>query len=121
MATGKPCPIVYDSTLSTVPPDLDPTPDMTVDDDHHLSSLACTEIATAGTCRQLIDDLKREHQLIRDMLSSGYKSLVILPQLVQGWKDTGSVYGITMQDEDTIAGLPRFRGNSTLSCKPRES
>jgi hypothetical protein len=114
---GEPFPIVYDSTLWIPPHELGLTGDAPLNTDPHVVSVGWTEVASAAMCHQFLDGLKREHDLVREMLKNGYKSLVILPQVVRGWRDTGGVYSITLQDEETILGLPKYRGKRHYVCE----
>jgi hypothetical protein len=73
-----------------------------------------TEIASSDMATQFLDSLKHDHTLIREMLGSGYTSLIVLPQYISGWRN-GRLTHVRSQNEEIPFGAPRFRGKDDYS------
>ena len=108
VATGEPCRVLYDSTLSILPPELLSTaPSSTPARGQSLEVVSGSEpvlrtaLASPVLCQRFLDTLEHDHELIRQMLRSGYTSLVVAPQLVRGWKD-GRVHNMSVQEEEVL-------------------
>ena len=118
--SGEPCPVLYDSMLSAVPPELSGEPPVSLLERGPTQSLTVrAEAAPPLLQHQLSEHLQHQHQVVRDMLRSGYTSLVVVPQLIRGWKD-GRVHDMTIRDEGTVLQTwkPKGKGNFDR-CEPR--
>ncbi|GJE89270.1 ricin B lectin domain-containing protein [Phanerochaete sordida] len=123
--TENHCPVLYDSTLSIMPHELAvtstglaPSPASPPP-----QPVLHTNVATAEEYSQLIGCLELQHKVIRDMLSSGYTSLVVLPQLVRGCKD-GEIHDhsvVVRQQEDFIFPKRLKGADNWDTCKPKEA
>ena len=112
--TGNLCRVLYDSTLSIMPPELGgpltmPDPGFSVSSIPGAEPVIRTELAPPDLHRQFFDGLKHGHELVREMLKSGYASLVVAPQLVRGWKN-GRVHDIVVREEETVLRLWKLKG-----------
>lgn len=120
--TGVVCPILHDSALAILPPEL-PGSLITLEGQTQEPSaelMLRTEPASATTRRFFADSFKREHNMVREMLDTGYTSLVLAPRLISGWKVGVGLCDVTLRDEDFALGLPKFRGKKSFdTCHPR--
>lgn len=119
--TGAVCPTLYDSALAIPPPELAGSLSASIQPQFiSAEPMLRTETASATMCRLFADGFKREHNMIREMLNSGYTSLVLAPRLITGWKVGVGIHDVTMRDEDLAFGLPKFRGKKSFdTCNPR--
>lgn len=118
-ATGQLCPVLYDSTLSTVPSELARSSTNAVSPGQSAENgMLRSEVASAGLLEQFVHSLTQEHETVREMLGSGYAALVVAPQLIRGARN-GRVKDVSIQDEETVLGIQRLRdrGGSSI-CKP---
>lgn len=122
-ANGELCRVLYDSSLTIVPPDLAgppqaamPTPATGV------QKFLRTKSISNDVQRQFVENLRYEHEVIRDMLfKTGYTSLVVAPQLIRGWKD-GKIHevSVVVRDEEDALGVQRFRGKGMYNFEKCE-
>ncbi|KIP03459.1 hypothetical protein PHLGIDRAFT_237460 [Phlebiopsis gigantea 11061_1 CR5-6] len=121
--TGKSCPILYDSSLAIPPAEFAGPLQFTAQPDEIPDVLVLRHaLATEATCTLVADCLKREHAMIRDMLSSGYSSLVLAPRLITGWKTGLGLYDVIIRDNELALGsVPTIRGKGNFdTCSPRD-
>jgi hypothetical protein len=110
--TGEICRVLYDSTLSILPPELMGS---SVDSFAPLSPMPPqltlqTANATQVMYTQFKAGLSREHEMILDMLRNGYTALVVVPRLISGWQ-LGQVCKLSVASEDVELGI---RENQTM-------
>ncbi|GJE96796.1 hypothetical protein PsYK624_130020 [Phanerochaete sordida] len=114
-ATMEVCRVLYDSSLTILPPKLAgaPGPPMPVPAPAvGVQKFLRTKVVSGEDQRQFVESLRHEHEVMDDMLfKSGYTSLVVAPQLIRGWKD-GKVHevSVVVRDEEDALGVQRFRG-----------
>ena len=121
--TGDTCPILYDSSLAIPPVELTGSLQFVTQPEEVPDVLVLrTGLATEATCALVADSLKREHAMIRDMLNSGYSSLVLAPRLITGWKAGLGLYDIVIRDDELALGsMSTFRGKGSFhACTPPE-
>lgn len=117
-ATGGVCRILYDPTLSIIPLELSTQPLSAPATFAPPEPLLRTESASPSLRRQFFDKIERDHELIREMLGSGYTSLVVAPQLVRGWKN-GRVHNVVVQEEDEALRTWKLKGKDNFDyCRP---
>ena len=117
--TGKICPVLYDSTLSIMPPELGgqvaaPLPIPTAQPEFR------TEPAPLDLHTQLFDQIKHEHELIHDLFAMGYKSLVIMPQRIRGWRN-GRVHDTVVRDEESVLRCRKLQGHSSHDTSTKQA
>lgn len=118
-SSGEVSQVLYDSTLSILPPDISgPPPEPTATQESTQRLTLRTEPASAEHRRKFLDGLKYEHDLMHEMLNSGYTSLVVAPLVVAGWRK-GKVSQVKIADEESSFGLPKFKATTDYgTCKP---
>lgn len=121
----SPCRVLYDSTLSIMPPELGVPVSETASTRLQGSPavpppqlVLKTESASPILHHQFFAGVKHDHELIREMLKSGYTSLMIAPQLVRGWKN-GRVHDVTVREGETALRLWKLKGRGNFDlCVP---
>ena len=115
VTTDKPFSILYDSTEIILPEEYaGPRTEALPMSNSRQHLTLRTEVASMETGKLFEESLKSDHALIREMLQTGYTSLVVVPQSISGWKD-GRLTHIKLQDEEMAFGMPQFRGKGDYS------
>lgn len=120
-ATGEVCRVLYESTMSIVPPELSgaaipssmsiPTPDA--------QRTLRPEAVSAALREQFLEHLRNDHDAMRDMLSMGYTALVVAPQLVRGGRN-GRVHDMALREEEAVLRMRTLRGKGSFDkCEPK--
>ena len=117
VTTEEVCPVLYDSTLSVVPPELGGAPpasasSMGLPSPQRL--FARTEAAPLSLQRQFFDQLEYEHEAVREMLKGGYTSLLVAPQLIRGCK-AGRVRDVILRDESAVLRSWTLKGKGNFN------
>lgn len=117
--TGKLCKVLYDATVSIVPPELESgAADADV---QALTAPPRLRLRIQDTSPEVAErfheSLKAEHDLVRGMLEAGYSSIVLGPQAVMGCKD-GILAKTFLQDENAMFGMPNYKGQSGWDACP---
>ena len=103
------CRVLYDSTLSILPRELSgsfPKP-TTIQESTQRLTLR-TEPASIELQRKFVNSLEYGHDLVKEMLNSGYTSLTVAPLVIAGWRK-GSVSLIKTLDEESSVGMHKFK------------
>lgn len=110
--SGDVCRVLYDATASFLPPDLAGTPVESEAEPAGIQMLALrTETASEELRQQVYRHMEYRYDLMREMLKSGYTSLIVTPWRLSGWR-MGQICHVQQQDEETALGLPKFRGRN---------
>ncbi|GJE91827.1 hypothetical protein PsYK624_079780 [Phanerochaete sordida] len=119
--TSAVCPVLYDATLSMMPSDLvgapQPTPALSPEPSSALQLR--TESASPALYNQLVAHLQSEHSVIREMLAGKQPAVVVMPQLLRGWKD-GTIQEVNMvvrRVEDLVPMGKAKRTDDEGNCK----
>ena len=116
--TGEVCRLLYDAIVSVVVPELVGTAAEAVSAQSAPPSMVLrAQEASSEMAERFVEGLKHEHDLIRDMLKSGYTAVVLGPQLVMGCKD-GRISKTYLQDGDSMLGMPKFKGKDSFESCP---
>jgi len=118
--TGEPCKVLYDATANVVPPEIAGFSAETLEAQARTvppRMLLRTQRAPTEVAENFAQSLKVEHELVRGMLESEYAAIVLGPQLVIGWKG-GRILKIHLQDEDSMLGMPKFKGKEDFDPCP---
>ncbi|KAI0035008.1 hypothetical protein K488DRAFT_68738 [Vararia minispora EC-137] len=106
--SGETCRVVYDSTLSILPPELSGSSSSRPD---HISSvqrspgelLLHTSCATEAMQADFIDGLQVEHELLRNLFRSGCSTVVVAPRVMTWWH-SGRVSRMRLSSEPEYDG-----------------
>ena len=123
--SGEVCRVLYDSKLTIAPPELAgpsqaavPVPGAT-----DAQKVLRTKSATSPMQTQFAEGLKREHEVIRQMLRDGYTSLVVAPQLVRGCKgENVHEVSVAVRSVEDGLGAQRLCGKGVYNferCEPK--
>lgn len=112
--TSEAVPMVYDTRLAVLPPDLasDKAPSDLGEDEESLVPPVRAEEPSARIHATFAASFAGEHKLVQEMLALGYESLVVAPGTVYGWRD-GGMRAVSTLAEDTALTVQRWRGKDS--------
>ncbi|GJE99857.1 hypothetical protein PsYK624_161310 [Phanerochaete sordida] len=116
--TGAVCPVLYDPTLSIMPPDFAGTPPPAPAPSPVPRLMLRTEDAPPALQRQLAEHLRREHSVMREMLAVDRAAAVVMPQMLRGWRD-GAIQDVLVHPMEDLVQARQLKGSDDEDkCKP---